>query len=143
MDVREEDRVNLHGWLLLFVSNGQISIMPILKLTIIQSLCTWSKWNLDFFCSIDLFIMYTEIEKIWKSSKREEGKFFIGFCWIWTLCIGVFSALFILCLKCGFLKKSFIINAPLCSWTSLHHILALLNSKRCIHNKWLIKKSTL
>ena len=46
-------------------------------------------------------------------------------------------------LKCGFLKKSFIINAPLCSWTSLHHFLALLNSKRCIHDKWLIKKSTL
>ena len=61
-------------------------------------------------------------------------------------------------LKCGFLKKPFIMNAPLCCWTSLHHLLALLmcaqqqkrqkvmkrysTAQRCIHDKWLLMKST-
>ena len=35
-------------------------------------------------------------------------------------------------LKCGFLKKLFIMNAPLCSWTSLHPFLELLV---CAHTK--------
>ena len=61
-------------------------------------------------------------------------------------------------LKCGFLKKLFIMNAPLCSWTSLHPFLELLvcaqqqkrqkvtkrfsTAQRYILNKWLLKKST-
>ena len=51
-------------------------------------------------------------------------------------------------LKCGFLKKSFIMFV---SWTSPHHFLVgatqqthqkvtgVFNSQRCIHNKWLLK----
>ena len=47
-------------------------------------------------------------------------------------------------LKCGFLRKSFIMNAPLC--TSLHPPKSddwkWASDRRCIYHRWLFKKST-